>query len=239
HGVTGRTFGNPMISWPENMPSGMILKPTPVASNLAPPGLATRMTAFQDTYEERFPHSIRILTVPGDCATSKSGTEHFGDKSPMQTTGIKPPAPDTRRFWQPWGRDLLLAGAAVAAGGAGAVLAFTDVNSPLRGPFTLFFLLATPTAAIGAALHDLEPASRLVVALAGAFAVNLLVAQAMLAAHRWSPRGGVAAVAALSLLIFLLLGILRLAGQRKGQSVHQRVISVARLIAHQQPQDEA
>ncbi|MFE4423939.1 hypothetical protein [Streptomyces sp. NPDC056817] len=84
------------------------------------------------------------------------------------------------------------------------------MNSPLRGPFMLFFLLATPTAAIGAALHGLEPASRLVVALAGAFAVNLLVAQAMLAAHRWSPWGGVAAVAALSLLIFLLVLVQRL-----------------------------
>lgn len=127
----------------------------------------------------------------------------------MQTTGIKPPAPDTRRVRQPWRRDLLLAGAA-AAGGVGAVLAFTDVNSPLRGPFMLFFLLAAPAAAIGAALHGLEPASRLVVALAGAFAVNLLVAQAMLAAHRWSPWGGVAVVAALSLLIFLLVLVQRL-----------------------------
>ncbi|MFE7214156.1 hypothetical protein ACFU93_30155 [Streptomyces sp. NPDC057611] len=127
----------------------------------------------------------------------------------MRTTGIKPPAPDTRRVWPPWGRDLLLAGA-VAAGGVGAVLAFTDVNSPLRGPFMLFFLLASPAAAIGAALHGLEPASRLVVALAGAFAVNLLVAQAMLAAHRWSPSGGVAAVAALSLLMFLPVLVQRL-----------------------------
>ncbi|MGX4688796.1 hypothetical protein [Streptomyces sp. JNUCC 63] len=84
------------------------------------------------------------------------------------------------------------------------------MNSPLRGPFMLFFLLAAPTAAIGAALHGLEPAGRLVVALAGAFAVNLLVAQAMLAAHRWSPWGGVAAVAALSLLIFLLVLVQRL-----------------------------
>ncbi|MER5914273.1 FAD-dependent oxidoreductase [Streptomyces sp. NPDC001982] len=34
-GVAVRTFGNPMVSWRENMPSGMILKSTPVASNFA------------------------------------------------------------------------------------------------------------------------------------------------------------------------------------------------------------
>ncbi|MFF3467977.1 hypothetical protein [Streptomyces sp. NPDC002619] len=130
----------------------------------------------------------------------------------MQSIDIKPPTPDTRRAGQPWGRNLLplLGGAAIAVGGAGAVLALTDVNSPLRGPFTLFFLLAAPTAAIGAALHGLEPVGRLLVALAGAVAVDLLVAQAMLAAHRWSARGGVAAVAALSLLIFLLVLVWRL-----------------------------
>jgi hypothetical protein len=104
-----------------------------------------------------------------------------------------------------------------AVGGAGAVLALTDVSSPLRGPFTLFFLFAAPTAAIGAALHGLEPAGRLLVALAGAVAVNLLVAQAMLAAHKWSTQGGTAAVAALSLLIFLPVLVRRLRSHTAGR----------------------
>jgi cation diffusion facilitator CzcD-associated flavoprotein CzcO len=34
-GLSVRTFGIPMVSWRENMPTGMVLKSTPVASNLA------------------------------------------------------------------------------------------------------------------------------------------------------------------------------------------------------------
>ncbi|MYY87523.1 hypothetical protein GT044_40885 [Streptomyces sp. SID335] len=97
----------------------------------------------------------------------------------------------------------LLAGAAVAVGGVGAVLALVDLGSPLRAPFTLFFLLAAPGAAIGTALRALTPWGRAVVAVSGALAVNLLVAQGMLALHVWSMRGGVVAVAALSSLIAL------------------------------------
>ncbi|WP_223832749.1 hypothetical protein [Streptomyces venezuelae] len=108
-------------------------------------------------------------------------------------------------------KDLLplLAGAAVAVGGVGAALALVDLSSPLRAPFTLFFLLAAPGAAIGAALGALTPWGRAVVSVAGAMALDLLVAQTMLALHAWSVRGGVATVAALSSLILLLT-----AGQR-------------------------
>ncbi|MEU8471052.1 hypothetical protein AB0F30_24655 [Streptomyces sp. NPDC029006] len=86
---------------------------------------------------------------------------------------------------------------------AGAVLALLGSTSPLRAPFTLFFLLAAPAAAIGAALRGLDPYGRALAALAGSITVNMLVAQVMLAVHRWSVRGGVAAVAALSLLLLL------------------------------------
>ncbi|MEU5683041.1 hypothetical protein [Streptomyces venezuelae] len=103
-------------------------------------------------------------------------------------------------------KDLLplLAGAAVAVGAVGAVLALVDLSSPLRGPFTLFFLLAAPGAAIGAALRALTPWGRAVVSASGALAVNLLVAQGMLALHVWSVRGGVVAVTAVSSLVLLL-----------------------------------
>ncbi|MGP4004674.1 hypothetical protein [Streptomyces sp. 8N706] len=97
----------------------------------------------------------------------------------------------------------LLAGSAVGIGGVGAVLALADVASPLRAPFTLFFLIAAPAVAVAAALAGLDPLSRSVVAVAGALAVNLLTAQTMLALHIWSVRGGVVAVAVLSLLLFL------------------------------------
>ncbi|MFG1724167.1 hypothetical protein [Streptomyces sp. Y20] len=97
----------------------------------------------------------------------------------------------------------------------GAVLALLDSASPLRAPFTLFFLLTAPAAAIAAALRGLEPYGRTLTALAGAIAVNMLVAQVMLAVHRWSVRGGVAAVAVLSLLLLLPIPLReRISGKR-------------------------
>ncbi|AYA21422.1 hypothetical protein DCW30_21325 [Streptomyces alfalfae] len=95
-------------------------------------------------------------------------------------------------------------------GGVGAMLALVDLDSPLRGPFTLFFLIAAPGAAIAAALRALEPWGRAVAAVAGSIAVNMLVAQAMLALHVWSVRGGVVAVTVLSALVLLLLEAQRL-----------------------------
>ncbi|WSJ91420.1 hypothetical protein OG430_38080 [Streptomyces sp. NBC_01304] len=98
----------------------------------------------------------------------------------------------------------LLAGAAVAVAAVGAVLALADLESPLRGPFALFFLIAAPTGALATVLRGLEPWGRVVASVAGGVTVNLLVAQGMLATHTWSIRGGTAAVGALSLLIALL-----------------------------------
>jgi len=138
----------------------------------------------------------------------------------MQTIRINPPSSGgepgaERRSGQDPGRDLfpLLTGVAVAVAGIGAVLALTDVDSPLRGPFTLFFLLAAPGAAVGAALRGLDPFARTVVSVAGAIAVDLLVAQGMLAVHRWSVRGGVAAVTVISFLVLLLVLVRRLRGR--------------------------
>ncbi|WP_241267450.1 hypothetical protein [Streptomyces scabichelini] len=107
----------------------------------------------------------------------------------------------------------LLAGAATAIAGVGAVLALTDVDSPLRAPFTLFFLLAAPGAAVATALRGLEPFGRIVASLSAAVAVNILVAQGMLAVHRWSVRGGIAVVAALSSLMLVLVLVRRLRGR--------------------------
>lgn len=120
------------------------------------------------------------------------------------------------------GRDLspLLAGAATAVGGCGALLALADSESPLRGPLTLFFLLAAPAAAIAAALRGLEPFGRLVAAVAGSVVVNMLVAQGMLAVHRWSVRGGIVAVTAISALVLLLVLVRRLRGRTaRGQGI--------------------
>lgn len=134
----------------------------------------------------------------------------------MQTLSNKTAmSEETERARSGPGRDLtpLLAGAATAVGGFGAVLALVDSGSPLRGPFTLFFLLAAPAAAIAAALRGLEPFGRTVAAVAGAVVVNMLVAQGMLAVHRWSVRGGIVAVTAISALLLLLV----LAGRLRGR----------------------
>ncbi|MFG2530834.1 hypothetical protein [Streptomyces sp. NPDC048516] len=92
----------------------------------------------------------------------------------------------------------LLAGVAVGIGIMGAVLALADIGSPLRAPCTLFFLLMAPAGALAVALGRMDPLGRAVAAGAGALAIDLLVAQTMLALHLWSLRGGVLAVAALS-----------------------------------------
>jgi hypothetical protein len=116
------------------------------------------------------------------------------------------------------GRDLtpLLAGAATAVGGFGALLALTGSHSPLRAPLTLFFLLAAPAAGIAAALRGFDPLARALVSLAGSVVLNMLVAQGMLATHRWSARGGVLAMAAISVLILLLV-LLRRRRTAQGQ----------------------
>lgn len=102
---------------------------------------------------------------------------------------------------------------AVVVAAAGALLALADTDSPLRGPFTLFFLLAAPGAAIGATLCGLEPFGRTVTSIAGALALNLLVAEGMLATRSWSVRGGIVAVAAISSLVLLLVLLRRLRGR--------------------------
>ncbi|MER6568908.1 hypothetical protein ABT288_22665 [Streptomyces sp. NPDC001093] len=109
----------------------------------------------------------------------------------------------------------LLAGAATAVAGFGAPLALIDSASPLRGPCTLFFLITAPAVALAAALRGLDPFGRVLCALAGSVVVNMLVAQGMLAVHRWSVRGGVVAVTVLSLLLLLLVLIReRISGKR-------------------------
>ncbi|RII18848.1 hypothetical protein DSC45_09520 [Streptomyces sp. YIM 130001] len=114
-----------------------------------------------------------------------------------------------------------LTGAAVAVAAVGAVLAFTGSDSPLRGPCTLFLLLAAPAGALAVALRELEPLGRAVAASAGALAVDLLVAQGMLALHAWSIRGGVTAVLAISLLILVAAGARRPhRGRPAGSGVH-------------------
>ncbi|WP_019544046.1 hypothetical protein [Streptomyces sulphureus] len=114
--------------------------------------------------------------------------------------------------WAPF-----LAGAAFGIGGIGAALVLADVPSPLRAPFALFFLLAAPAAGLAALLIRLDPLSRAVVAVVGAAALDLLVAQTMLAAEVWSARGGTAAVAVLSMLLLAAAALRPARGRNPGR----------------------
>ncbi|MFB7500795.1 hypothetical protein ACFC09_40040 [Streptomyces sp. NPDC056161] len=144
----------------------------------------------------------------------------------MRTIRVKAPSADGSERTRPGpGRDLapLLTGVAAAVGGVGALLALTGSASPLRGPFALFFLLAAPATAIASVLRGLDPFGRLLVSLAGAVVVDMLVAQGMLAVHRWSVDGGILAVTVFSLLLFLAEGILeRMQKIRSGRGVTAR-----------------
>lgn len=113
----------------------------------------------------------------------------------------------------------MLAGAAVAIGTVGAVLALADSGSPLRGPFALFFLFSTPAAAIASALRGIDPFSRVLTSVAGAVVVDMLVAQGMLAVHRWSIDGGIIAVAVISGLISLSVFVRHMQGHTTADKV--------------------
>ncbi|MFG2312498.1 hypothetical protein ACGFS9_28080 [Streptomyces sp. NPDC048566] len=138
----------------------------------------------------------------------------------MQTLRIKASTSGTAKGARhPPGGDLLpaLAGGATTVGAVGAYLALADADTPLRGPLTLFFLLAAPSAAVGAALRGLDPFGRVLASASGAVALDMLVAQGMLAAHRWSVPGGVAVVAAVSSLSMLVTAA-RSRHRRRGPS---------------------
>ncbi|MFT2017442.1 hypothetical protein ACMA1D_16620 [Streptomyces sp. 796.1] len=128
--------------------------------------------------------------------------------------GAAPPCPapaasDMRARARTGARLSLGGGTALGIAGVGAVLAFVDLSPPLRAPFTLFFLVVAPAAAISSALHGVDPLSRPVLAVPGALVLDLLVAQALLALHAWSARAGVVTVGALSLTLHLFTCVRR------------------------------
>ncbi|MFG2719259.1 hypothetical protein ACGFW5_13345 [Streptomyces sp. NPDC048416] len=104
------------------------------------------------------------------------------------------------------GADLLpvLAGAALAVSAVGAALVLFDPGSALRAPLALFCLAGAPAEATAFALRRMEPLPRAVMAFSGAVLIDLLTAEGMAGLHLWSVRNGIAAVGAISLLVFLL-----------------------------------
>ncbi|GGO57723.1 MULTISPECIES: hypothetical protein [Streptomyces] len=130
--------------------------------------------------------------------------QSISTKSASSGSGRPEQDPDRApRAFAPADLTPLLAGVGVAAGCVGAAFALLDLTSPLRAPFVLFFLLAAPGFALSHWLRGLDGWSRAVACASGALVLDLLVAQAMLALHVWSIRGGVAAIAGVSALVFL------------------------------------
>lgn len=64
HGVEHRIFGEPMGSWKNNMPSGMLLKSYPWASNLSDP--ESRLTARNFCIERALPYHDELIPLPLD-----------------------------------------------------------------------------------------------------------------------------------------------------------------------------
>ncbi len=100
-------------------------------------------------------------------------------------------------------------GAVVAAGTAGAALTLAGVRSPVTGALTLLFLLSAPAAGAALLFRGLDRPARVVVAGAAALVVDTAVAETMLATSRWSPRGGIVAVGAVSLALAALAAAVR------------------------------
>ncbi|OAR27579.1 hypothetical protein A8W25_04945 [Streptomyces sp. ERV7] len=97
----------------------------------------------------------------------------------------------------------MTAGAALAVSAAGAVLAYIPLDSPLRAPLALFFLIAAPAEALVFALRRLEPLARIAASFSGALLIDLVIAEIMARAHVRSLRGEIIAVALISFLLFL------------------------------------
>jgi hypothetical protein len=100
-----------------------------------------------------------------------------------------------------------------AACAAGALIALLDIDTPLRLVLTPLFLLVVPGAAVVGLLCDRDPLAALTVGAAASLVVNVLLAEAMLAFHAWSPRAGVATVAVLAGFLYVLRSLYR-SGER-------------------------
>jgi hypothetical protein len=95
----------------------------------------------------------------------------------------------------------LLACALIAAGSVGVVLALADARTPLRTPLVLLFLAAAPAVAVAGLLRGLDAFGRIFAACSATIVINVLIAEAMLAAGIWSPKGGLVAVVVITALI--------------------------------------
>jgi hypothetical protein len=79
----------------------------------------------------------------------------------------------------------------------GAALTIAGVHYPGQTLFTLLFLMVTPAVCVAQLLPGLDPSARAVISIAGGISLISIVAEVMLAAKWWTPRGGLIAVGVL------------------------------------------
>jgi hypothetical protein len=96
-----------------------------------------------------------------------------------------------------------LAWAVIGAGLCGAGLALAGASSPARSPLVLLFLASAPLLGVAGLLRGVDPFARVLVACAAMVVIDAGVAETMLAAGLWSPRGGLIAIMAISALLRL------------------------------------
>ena len=109
-----------------------------------------------------------------------------------------------------------LACAVIAAGAIGVGLALAGARSPLRAPLVMLFLAAAPALAVAGLLRGLDTFARIFAACAAMVVINVLVAEAMLAAGVWSPDRGLIVV----LVITALAGAVQLPPVQRMAGVH-------------------
>jgi hypothetical protein len=92
-------------------------------------------------------------------------------------------------------RSVLLLGAPVTAGVAGAACTVAGVDSPVTGALTLVFVLFTPALLVALLLPGLDALARWIVAGTASVVLAASVAEIMLVTGGWSPTGGLVATA--------------------------------------------
>jgi hypothetical protein len=83
----------------------------------------------------------------------------------------------------------------------GAGLTVAGVHYPGQTLFTLMFLAVTPAVCFAQLVRGIDPLARAVVAIAAGITLVGLVAEVMLTAEWWTPRGGLITVGVLCLVI--------------------------------------
>lgn len=110
----------------------------------------------------------------------------------------RPPRPAPRVNYR------VLAAAVTAVGGLQIGLGVAQYSERVGQVLVVAFVLVAPALAITGLLPNLNTALAVIVGAAGAAAINALVAQSMLSANAWSPRGGVVAVGLTAALLWLV-----------------------------------